>query len=111
MARVLDFKKDKGRNILDKSVPDYMITTGKLFVDVQSQIFKYPKDRVIDLGYPRNDYMYKKISRTQLEFRSKWGMNDKKKIFYGCRLLENRRMRNWMRIILNHRQGYRLLIL
>ena len=75
------FKKDKGRNILDKSVPDYMITTGKLFVDVQSQIFKYPKDRVIDLGYPRNDYMYKKISRTQLEFRSKWGMNDKKKIF------------------------------
>ena len=75
------FKKDKGRNILDKSVPDYMIATGKLFVDVQSQIFKYPKDRVIDLGYPRNDYMYKKISRTQLEFRSKWGMNDKKKIF------------------------------
>lgn len=75
------FKKDKGRNILDKSSPDYMVTTGKLFIDVQSQIFKYPKDRVIDLGYPRNDYIYKKISQTQLEFRSKWEMNDKKKIF------------------------------
>lgn len=75
------FKAGKGQNISVKSEPDFIMVTGKIFVDIQAAVFGYSKDKFLELGYPRNDYLFREISDAQQVFKEKWGLLGKKKIF------------------------------
>ena len=75
------FKGDKSIKKMDETDPDYMLVTGKLFIEIQSNVFGYAKEKFLDLGYPRNDYLYKKKTKRQVDFAEKWGMNNKSKVF------------------------------
>lgn len=74
------FKGGKGNNLKEVSNPDYVTVTGKLFVDIQSEVFGYPKDIFLDLGYPRNDYLFNKLSQAQKRFKEKLNLANRNKI-------------------------------
>ena len=75
------FKAGKGQKIAVKSEPDFMLVTGKIFVDIQASVFGYSKGKFLELGYPRNDYLFHEISTAQNDFKNKWGLYGKRKIF------------------------------
>lgn len=71
------FKGGKSGEVEIKSKPDYMIVTGRLFVDIQSAVFGYPKDKFLEFGYPRNDYLFKNFSIKQKCFKEKFKVQNK----------------------------------
>ena len=75
------FKPEKKAAESRNAEPDYMLVTGKLYIDVQMNIFGYPREKFLDIGYPRNDYLFKKVSAEQKAFRKKYDMEHKQKVF------------------------------
>lgn len=73
-------KAGKGATIT-KSQPDYMNVTGKRYIEIQKQVFGYPRETFIDIGYPRNDYFYLPTSNKQIEFKNKFNLSNKTKVF------------------------------
>lgn len=59
------------RNQPDITV-DEGYTTGKLFIKGSSDFIGCPISKMIDIGYPRNDYLLKKFNHYQVEFIKKY---------------------------------------
>ena len=67
------------RNIPDLTV-DEGYTTGKLFIKGSSDFIGCSMTKVIDIGYPRNDYLFKKFNKKQELFIENYHFQDYNKV-------------------------------
>lgn len=77
------FKGVKGSDTSKyKTKPNYMIVTSRLFADLQSNAFGFPRNIFLDLGYPRNDFLFEENGfNRQKAIKRKLGINDKMRVF------------------------------
>ena len=75
------FKAGKGDNTIVKTYPDATLVTGKFFIEIQSKIFGFPKEKFVDLGYPRNDYLFHKRDDLKKKLSKSWKVENINKIF------------------------------
>lgn len=77
------YKASKGGS-LDKckSVFDFMIATGPLSAEGQSQYWNTPLKKTVIAGYPRLDYLFTKDCKVQECINKKWHFDQYTKIFF-----------------------------
>jgi CDP-glycerol glycerophosphotransferase len=75
------FKRLKGSRPLIKSQPDVTFLTGKAFIPVQMDAFLCSADKLKDLGYPRNDYLFEKGNKNLNKLSDYLDVKNFKKVF------------------------------
>ena len=75
------FKRGKGEDGSYIKGTNKILITGEVFIETQMDAFKCGADKFIDIGYPRNDYLFKAIGELQIEFGKSLGFEKYKKVF------------------------------
>lgn len=75
------FKRGKGDDGTYIRGTDKIFITGKAFVETQMDAFKCNSDKLDDIGYPRNDYLFKAIGDLQMKFKMTMGLEKYSKVF------------------------------
>ena len=60
---------------------DEIYVTGKLFIPYMSEFYQIDEKCVLDIGYPRLDYLFQTENKFQIDFKKKYKLNSYKKIF------------------------------
>lgn len=80
------FKCGKGRREPDDSVDhseaNYIFVTGRLFRTGHKAVFHCSDDEIIEIGYPRNDYLFKEYNDIQKIFYNKYLSGYKKRVLW-----------------------------
>lgn len=66
------FKADKGAGAPQKTPPDKIVLTGPLYLPTQMAVFGRQEQDFLDLGYPRNDYLFGPLSDKQERFAQRF---------------------------------------
>ena len=74
------FKRGKGDDGSYIKGTNKIFITGKVFIETQMDAFKCSADKFIDIGYPRNDYLFQPITELQTTFADAFGMRKYKKV-------------------------------
>ena len=75
------FKRGKGDDGSYIRGTDKIFITGKVFVETQMDAFNCGSDKLLDIGYPRNDYLFETIGDLQMKFKRYLGLENYKKVF------------------------------
>lgn len=80
------FKSGKGSSetdyIGDHSEADYIFVTGRLFRPGHKAVFHCNDDKILEIGYPRNDYLFMDYNERQIKFYEKFLSGYKKRILW-----------------------------
>lgn len=76
------FKVSKNKMKVQKSKPDEIYVTGKLYYDSTMEAFDCAKEEIYDIGYPRNDLLLKGVnSNFQVSFKDRYKFDQYRKLF------------------------------
>lgn len=81
-AKPLEYKKKFYKQAMQW---DYLISDNAFSTDVFTNAFRYPRERILEIGYPRNDILYRP-GRDELVTRLKYSLGlpvDKKIVLYA----------------------------
>ena len=75
------FKGRKGANGEEKINVDEMYVTGKLFFKSMAEWANCDISRIVDIGYPRLDYLFMDCNKEQRLFKEKYNINNYSSVF------------------------------
>lgn len=60
---------------------NYLLSTGQYYVDILCAVFNCSESKIVNLGYPRNDYFFRELNTVQHEAIKKYHLDKFNKVF------------------------------